>query len=62
MSLRENCPNTEFFLVHIFLYSVWIQENTDKKKLRIWAHSTQCVTYEVYSAVMSSDVMGMFFW
>ena len=23
-SLREKCPNTEFFLVHIFLYSDWI--------------------------------------
>ena len=33
---REKCPNTEFFLVRIFLYSVQIQENTDKKKLRIW--------------------------
>ena len=24
--LREKCPNTEFFLVRIFLYSVQIQE------------------------------------
>ena len=30
-SLREKCPNTEFFLVRIFLYSVQIEENTDKK-------------------------------
>ena len=35
-TLREKCLNTEFFLVHIFLYSVRIQENTDHKKLRIW--------------------------
>ena len=43
--LREKCPNMEFFLVCIFLYSDWIrrslylvriQENTDQKKLRIW--------------------------
>ena len=34
-SLREKCPNTEFFLVRIFLYSVQIQENTDQDKLRI---------------------------
>ena len=37
--LREKCSNTEFFLVFLFLYSNWIQENTentDKKKLRIW--------------------------
>ena len=27
--LREKCPNTEFFLVCIFLYSDWIQENAD---------------------------------
>ena len=41
-SLREKCPNTELFLVRIFLYSDWIQENTDQKKLRIWILLTQC--------------------
>ena len=40
--LRENCPNTEVFLVHIFLKSVRIHENTDHKKLRIWSLFTQC--------------------
>ena len=25
------CPNTELFLVCIFQYSVWMQENTDQK-------------------------------
>ena len=30
--LREKFPNTEFLLVHILLYSVRIQENTDQKK------------------------------
>ena len=39
--LREKCPNTEFFLVRIFLYSVRMQENTDQKKLRIWTLFTQ---------------------
>ena len=29
--MREKCPNTEFFLVRIFLYSVRIQENKDQK-------------------------------
>ena len=29
ITLRKKCPNTEFFLVRIFLYS-------DQKKLRIW--------------------------
>ena len=33
MQLREKCPDTEFFPVRIFLYSVQIQENTDQKKL-----------------------------
>ena len=36
VSLRERCPNTEFSLVFIFLYSVWIQQNMDQEKLRIW--------------------------
>ena len=36
LTLRENCPNTEFFLVRILLYSVQIRGNTDQKKLRIW--------------------------
>ena len=30
-TLREKCPNTELFLVRIFLYLDWIQENTDQK-------------------------------
>ena len=34
-TLREKCLNTEIFLLRIFLYSDWIQENTDQKKLRI---------------------------
>ena len=35
-TLRGKSPNMEFFLVRIFLYSDWIRENTDHKKLRIW--------------------------
>ena len=30
-ALHEKCPNTDLFLVLIFLYSNWIQENTDQK-------------------------------
>ena len=30
-SLREKCPETELFLVRIFLYSVRRQEHTDQK-------------------------------
>ena len=40
-SLREKCPNTEFFLVRIFLYSFRIQESMDQKNLRIWTLFTQ---------------------
>ena len=35
-SPKQKCLNTEFFLKRIFLYSDWIQENRDQKKLRIW--------------------------
>ena len=51
-SLREKCPNTEFFLVCIFLYLDWIwryteysvriRKNADQKKFRIWTLFTQC--------------------
>ena len=30
LSLRKKCPNTEFFLVRIFLYLDWISPNTGK--------------------------------
>ena len=30
VTLREKCPNTGFFLVHIFLYSDWIRVVCDK--------------------------------
>ena len=30
-TLREKCPNTELFMVRIFLYSARIQKNTDQK-------------------------------
>ena len=42
LALPEKCPNTEFFPVRIFLYSVQIQENADQEKLRIWTLFTQC--------------------
>ena len=41
-SLREKYPNTEFFLVCIFPYLDWMQENTEQKKLSIWTLCTQC--------------------
>ena len=33
-SLREKCPNTEFFLVHIFLYSDWMRRFHEYRKIR----------------------------
>ena len=36
LALREKRPNTDFFLVRVFLYSVRIQENAEHIKLRIW--------------------------
>ena len=36
VSLREKCPNTEFFLVRIF-------PHPDQKKLRIWTLFTECI-------------------
>ena len=55
ITLSEMCPNTEFFLVHMFCilskykeiwnispYSVWMKENTDQKILRIWTLFTEC--------------------
>ena len=44
-SLCEKCPNTEFFLARIFLYSVRMQEITDQKKLCIQALFTQCLLW-----------------
>ena len=46
-SLREKCPNTKFFLVRIFLYSVRIQENTDQEKLHIWTIFTQLLSHNI---------------
>ena len=54
-SLREICPNTEFFwsvfcrirteyreIRSISPYSVQMRENTDQKKLRIWTLFREC--------------------
>ena len=40
-ALREKCPNTEFFLVGIFLYSDWMQENTDQNEFH-FGHLSRC--------------------
>ena len=46
-SLREKCPNTALFLALIFLYSNWIQENTDQKKLH-FSRSDCCEFIDSY--------------
>ena len=46
---REKSPNTEFFPVFTFLYSVRIRENTDQKKLRIETLFTQWDTRKLKS-------------
>ena len=55
--LREKCANTEFFLVCIFPYldwirskspySVWMRENKDQKKPRIWTLFTLYIYYHI---------------
>ena len=44
-TLFEKCPNTEFFLVRIFLYSYGILEITDQKKLHIWILSRSAILW-----------------
>ena len=50
-SLREKCPNAEFFLVRIFPHS-------DQKKLRIWALFRQCLLPELI--IFSGVAMSLF--
>ena len=45
LSLREKCPNPEFFLARIF------QENTDQEKLHIWTLSTQWLIFLKHSII-----------
>ena len=47
LSLREKCPNPEFFLARIF------QENTDQEKLHIWTLSTQWLIFLKHSIILS---------
>ena len=56
-ALHENCPNTEFFLVRIFLYLFRIQENKDQKKPRIWTLFTQLREFRVRASYFSTSVI-----
>ena len=59
--LREKCPNTEFFLVRIFLYPDWIRrlnlrihseyrKNTDHKKT-VYGHFSRRVPLNASSTI-----------
>ena len=58
-SLYEKCPNTIFFLLRIFLYSVRTQETTDQKKDRIWSLSTQWIICQISSDAYGQTPRGM---
>ena len=61
LALREKCPNTEFFLVRIFLYSDWIQENTDQAMLRIWTPFMQCWVELIWLNISIDGSQAIFF-
>ena len=49
--MLEKFQTTEFFLVRIFLYSDWMQENTDLGKLRFWRFSRS----DIFTLQVSPD-------
>ena len=50
-SLREKCPDAEFFLVRIFPHLDWIRRDT------IWTHLTQCLLILTNSPRNLQDIM-----
>ena len=70
VTLREKCPNTEFFLVRIFPhldwirrrsispYSVRMRENADQKKLGIW---TLFMQYQFHQIDLSETFISLYF-
>ena len=59
VSLREKYRNTEFFLVCIFPYSVWIREDKDRKN-SVFGHFSRKLY--VFSKCKASDFfIKMFF-
>ena len=57
--LHEECSNTEFFQVRVFMYSVRIQKNTEQKNLpRIWTLFTQ---WTCLSSVYKSGLLASYF-
>ena len=47
----QKCPNTEFFLIRIFSYSVRIWGNTDQNKLCIFEHFSRTPYLDTFHAV-----------
>ena len=45
-TLREKCPNTELFLVRIFMYLFQLQENTERNK-SVFGHFSRSVIYSL---------------
>ena len=54
-SLREKCPNTEFFLVRIFLYSDWLQEIRANKKF-VFGHFSRRAPIKITIFLYSSGI------
>ena len=52
LSLREKCPNTEFFLGRIFPLSD-VFHSTDQKKLRIWTLSRSLFLFRTFCSALS---------
>ena len=55
-SLREKCPNTEFFSGP---YSVRMRQNTDQKKLHIWTLFTQCLDIWVFDIIFFDELFTL---
>ena len=54
LTLREKCPNTEFYLVRIFLYSIRMQENTRSVSL----DEKRCTFYVNYFIIISLCILS----
>ena len=53
-----SCIRTEYS-VHKSPYSVWIQENTDQKKLRISTLFTQCKKCVAGKALLKTQILNL---
>ena len=58
LALRKKCPNTELFLVYIFLYSVRIRKIQTKKNSVFGHFSPSVVTSKPVTATYTKGVFG----